>query len=95
MFESTEGCVLELFLRIPDEHGRIRVMRDSPAGDSAYSVEAVGDRLGRSGSFEGRARVARGARGHSPERISLPPSPLHSLGFSQFVYFLSWLDRTA
>jgi len=69
-------------------------LRDSPAGDAAYSEVAVGDRPGRSGSLEGHARVARGARGHSPELASPSTFSTPCLGFSQFVYLLLWLDRT-
>ena len=72
-----------------------RVMRDSPAGDAAYSVEAVGDRLGRSGSLEGRARVARGARGHSLQFVSPSTFSTPCLGLEKFVYLLLWAFRTA
>ena len=56
--------------------------RDGTRGDVAYYHEAVGDRLDRSGSLGGHARVGAESRGHSPAFAS-PPSPLlvAGLGF--------------
>jgi hypothetical protein len=70
MSESTEVRYYDYSYVFLPNTVEYRVMRDSPAGDAAYFVEAVGDRLCRLGSLQGHARVARGARGHSPEFAS-------------------------
>ena len=70
-------------------------MRDSPAGDATYFLEAVGDLLRRYCQLEGLARVAMGARGQSPEFASPSTFSTPSLGFSDFDYLLWSGFRTA